>query len=225
MVLRLTRVRHYHLWIPNQYLVHDQSRADRVRRVLSGACQVGCLHVDQSQPSGVWQRIDSLHLGCLGGWAVGRAVYAMTAPELLGLIVAALLLQSAVEIGWSVWQRRAESGDPPDTTPTRVLARSQSAWMSWREFHVVRRSVEDAVHSQCSFYLSPVDGQPLSAFETGQFLTFSLDVAGSTAAATRPVTRCYSLSERPDPAYYRVTIKRVPAPADHPEWTPGRDRD
>jgi ferredoxin-NADP reductase len=29
------------------------------------------------------------------------------------------------------------------------------------------------------------------------------------------------LSDRPDPSYYRVTIKRVPAPADHPEFAPG----
>ena len=35
------------------------------------------------------------------------------------------------------------------------------------------------------------------------------------------ITRCYSLSDRPDREYYRVTIKRVPAPADHPEVGPG----
>ncbi len=42
-----------------------------------------------------------------------------------------------------------------------------------------------------------------------------------TAAATRTITRCYSLSDRPDPAHYRVTIKRVPPPADRPELPPG----
>ena len=33
--------------------------------------------------------------------------------------------------------------------------------------------------------------------------------------------RCYSLSDRPRPDYYRVSIKRVPAPADRPEAPPG----
>jgi len=58
--------------------------------------------------------------------------------------------------------------------------------------------------------------------EPGQFLTFALDVASRPldgVAALQPITRCYSLSDRPDPAYYRVTIKRMPAPA--PEFPPG----
>jgi len=35
------------------------------------------------------------------------------------------------------------------------------------------------------------------------------------------VVRCYSLSERPRPDYYRVSIKRVPPPPDRPEAPPG----
>jgi ferredoxin-NADP reductase len=103
-------------------------------------------------------------------------------------------------------------------------ARSDAAWPGWRAFRVARREFEDPAQSQCSFYLQPVDGQPLPAFKPGQFLTFSLDVPGVDAdgrATTRPVTRCYSLSDRPDPAHYRVTIKRVPAPADRPDLEPG----
>ena len=60
----------------------------------------------------------------------------------------------------------------------------------------------------------------MPAFRPGQFLTFSLDVAAGEPAG-RAITRCYSLSDRPDPAQYRVTIKRVPAPPDHPEFLPG----
>jgi ferredoxin-NADP reductase len=88
----------------------------------------------------------------------------------------------------------------------------------------VQRSLEDAARTQCSFYLRPIDGQPLPAFRPGQFLTFSLELAGSAvdgAEAARTITRCYSLSDGPDPAHYRVTIKRVPAPHDHPEVLPG----
>jgi len=35
------------------------------------------------------------------------------------------------------------------------------------------------------------------------------------------VTRCYSLSDSPNPQYYRVTIKRVPPPPKSPELPPG----
>jgi ferredoxin-NADP reductase len=88
----------------------------------------------------------------------------------------------------------------------------------------VRREFEDAAHTQCSFHLQPVDGSSLVPFQPGQYLTFSLKVAeGAVAGAgdIRSITRCYSLSDRPDPAGYRITIKRVPAPAGRPDVPPG----
>ena len=149
----------------------------------------------------------------------------MTAVELLGLILAALLLQLMVGIGVSVrrWRAAPAAAQPP--SPSAPSARSDSAWAGWREFRVSQRAFEDAAQSQCSFYLQPVDGQPLPAFKPGQFLTFTLDVAPQASGepvAPRAITRCYSLSDRPEPTHYRVTIKRVPAPADHPEFAPGQ---
>ena len=147
----------------------------------------------------------------------------MTAVQLLAWIIAALLLQLAVGIAVVVRRRRLAAPATPipaDATSNRPeLARA-----GWREFRVAQRSFEDAARTQCSFHLQPVDGQPLPAFRPGQFLTFSLEVAagaGGEEPARRAITRCYSLSDRPDPAEYRVTIKRVPAPPDHPEFAPG----
>jgi ferredoxin-NADP reductase len=37
----------------------------------------------------------------------------------------------------------------------------------------------------------------------------------------KTLVRCYSLSDRPRPDRYRISIKRVPAPADRPEAPPG----
>lgn len=143
----------------------------------------------------------------------------MTAAELLGWISAALLLQLAVGIGVVVRRRRASATMTP-ARPAATAGRPDLAWEGWREFKVVQRSLEDAARTQCSFYLQPVDGQPLPAFRPGQFLTFSLNVAGGAESA-RTITRCYSLSDAPEPAHYRVTIKRVPPPHDHPEFLPG----
>ena len=145
----------------------------------------------------------------------------MTAADLLALIAAALLLQLAAGVGWTL--RRHRSGSRP-AAPAATSVKSDAAWAGWREFRVSQRAFEDAAQSQCSFYLEPVDRQPLLAFKPGQFLTFALDVTprpSNGPAATRAITRCYSLSDRPEPAHYRVTIKRVPAPADHPEFAPG----
>jgi ferredoxin-NADP reductase len=149
----------------------------------------------------------------------------MTAAELLALISAALLLQLAAGIGWAYWRHRIAGASALPVTPAVPMpGKPDAAWVGWREFRVARRAFEDAAQSQCSFYLQPVDGQPLPPFKPGQFLTFALDVtprASDGSATTRAITRCYSLSDRPDPAHYRVTIKRVPAPADHPEFAPG----
>ncbi len=146
----------------------------------------------------------------------------MTAAELLGLITAALLLQLTVGVGLSVLRRRSAPVALSAGPSTAAVAKSDTAWAGWRTFRVVQRQYEDAAPSQCSFYLQPVDGQPLPPFKPGQFLTFSLDVESSVGGeASRAITRCYSLSDRPDPAHYRVTIKRVPPPTDRPEIPPG----
>ena len=146
----------------------------------------------------------------------------MTAPQLLAWICAALLLQLVLGIGVAVIRRRFLDATEPASPDQVPLVPSTAAWPGSRDFRVKSRQFEDAAKTQCSFYLEPVDGAPLPDFKPGQFLTFSLQVPqpGSPAQGCT-VTRCYSLSDRPDPAYYRVTIKRVAPPVDRPELPPG----
>ena len=163
----------------------------------------------------------------------------MTAALLLSYITAALLLQLVAGAAFALWRRpstagalaaaRLNGGDASAALPA-------GAWSGWRDFRVVRRAFEDAAQRQCSFYLQPVDGAPLKPFQPGQYLTFTLKVpettvgaagvAGSTGVAggpagARTITRCYSLSDRPDPTGYRITIKRMPPPATQPGLPPG----
>ncbi|MEY2685833.1 MAG: hypothetical protein RL375_31 [Pseudomonadota bacterium] len=150
----------------------------------------------------------------------------MTASQLLAWICAAITLQLVVGGAVALWRRRTQVGTATAATPAAAAAPSApGAWAGWREFKVARRVMEDAARTQCSFHLVPVDGQPLAPFKPGQFLTFSLDVPdGPTsggATPTRRITRCYSLSDAPDPSAYRVTIKRVPAPSDRADVPPG----
>lgn len=146
----------------------------------------------------------------------------MTALQLLAYIAAALSLQLVVGLGLAAKRRRAAS-EPLGTSQATPSSTSAGAWSGWREFRVVRREYEDAAHSQCSFYLRPEDGLPLSPFMPGQYLTFSLNIGGEATrgVSARQVTRCYSLSDRPDTTCYRVTIKRVPPPQGRPDLPPG----
>ena len=94
-------------------------------------------------------------------------------------------------------------------------------WKNDREFRVVRRVDEDEAESICSFYLQPTDGGDLPDYKPGQFLTFNLDIPNPKNGKIEPITRCYSLSDGPNQPYYRVSIKRAPAPKDQPQIPPG----
>ena len=93
--------------------------------------------------------------------------------------------------------------------------KNEFSWSGFRKFEVARKVPEGG--GICSFYLRPHDGKPLPSFNPGQYLTFRLDVPGQA----KPVMRCYSLSDSPNPEYYRVSIKAVPPPRDKPEVPPG----
>lgn len=89
------------------------------------------------------------------------------------------------------------------------------AWSGTRPFQVT--AVVDEAADCKSYYLTPVDGHPLPRFEPGQFLTFSLPVD----PRTKPLVRCYSLSDRPREDYYRVTVKNAHPPAGIVNAPPG----
>ena len=160
----------------------------------------------------------------------------MTVGMLASIIVVLLLLQLAiaalaglyrrkhqhpsVEGRWNISQALSASGESVPSASNGQHAQA-AAWMGFKEFRVSRRVVEDRHGSICSFYLVPVDGQPLPDFKPGQFLTFKLTAQDPDSRQHKTLVRCYSLSDRPRPDYYRVSIKRVPAPTDQPNIPPG----
>jgi len=84
-------------------------------------------------------------------------------------------------------------------------------WNGFRKFQVFKREHESQWIT--SFYLRPVDGEAISKFQAGQYLT--VRVPGQDGITTM---RNYSLSGSPDWDYYRISVKReVPQHADTPE--------
>jgi ferredoxin-NADP reductase/MOSC domain-containing protein YiiM len=84
-----------------------------------------------------------------------------------------------------------------------------------RSLSVTRKEPES--ESITSFYLEAQDGKPLAPFLPGQFLPLKLDIPGQY----KPVLRTYSLSDSPSRDYYRLSIKREPAPPGRPDLYPG----
>lgn len=143
------------------------------------------------------------------------------------LAIAGVVMQAMVAGGRVVarrvrWQRnyvRERAGFVRQATAAAQVARATKAipdWTGWRPFRVA--AVVDETHDVKSFYLEPVDAQPLAPFLPGQYLTFHFSIPGRDT----PLARCYSLSDRPRPDYYRVTIKRVAPPTNRPDLPPGR---
>jgi hypothetical protein len=67
-----------------------------------------------------------------------------------------------------------------------------ASWEGFREFWIQRRKIEDRNRSICSFYLVPIDGQPLPSFRPGQFLTFRLPIEDPVTHQPKTVVRCYT---------------------------------
>ena len=88
-------------------------------------------------------------------------------------------------------------------------------WTGYRKFEVARKEPEAG--GVASFYLVPHNQRPLPPFKPGQYLTFRFDIPGRA----KPLIRCYSVSDAPDPENYRITVKQIPAPPDAPDVPAG----
>jgi ferredoxin-NADP reductase len=75
------------------------------------------------------------------------------------------------------------------------------AWPGFRQVRVARIHKES--ENVTSFILSPIDGQPLPAFQAGQFVVLRLLVDPSRP----PVLRSYSLSDLPVADHFRISVK------------------
>lgn len=161
----------------------------------------------------------------------------MTTGTLALIILGVILAQVAIIMLLTIYRRKREyqelytSKDASSAivpTPSSFVSKhaaetfaSGSTWEGYREFSLQRREFEDNNQCICSFYLVPLDGKPLPVFNPGQFLTFKLLLEDPLTHESKTVIRCYSLSDAPRPDYYRISIKRVPAPASHPDIPPG----
>jgi len=90
-----------------------------------------------------------------------------------------------------------------------LAGRDQASAPDVRNVYVDLEVTRAEPESECitSFYLRRVDGASLAAWEPGMFLPICVDLPGQP----RPVFRTYTISDAPDPDYYRLSIKRDPA--------------
>lgn len=83
-----------------------------------------------------------------------------------------------------------------------ALYRASHGWTDWRDFVVARKEPES--DEITSFYLRPADHQPLPPFSPGQYISVRVNVPELNTLQPRQ----YSLSDQPQPDYYRISVKR-----------------
>ncbi len=155
----------------------------------------------------------------------------MTTGTLALIIFAVIFAQVAIVMLLGLYRRRRQFHDLDEgiqrtenlPQPNATIRSSTEPLSSggFKEFVVQRRQIEDFNNSICSFYLVPTDDKPLATFKPGQFLTFKLQIEDPNTGKLKSVVRCYSLSDAPRANYYRVSIKRIPAPVNQPDVPAG----
>lgn len=91
------------------------------------------------------------------------------------------------------------SGSWEQMDATLAAERERNVYLPYEVF-----KVEPESEIISSFYLRRTDGQPLPAYEPGQFLPIRLMMPDQSD----PVARVYTLSDAPNGEYYRLSIKR-----------------
>ncbi|CAI7617592.1 unnamed protein product [Penicillium glandicola] len=101
----------------------------------------------------------------------------------------------------------------------KQLYEQAEGWTDWRKFKIVNKVKES--EEITSFYLAPVDGKSLPAFQPGQYISVQTYVPSLKHTQARQ----YSLSDQPKSDYYRISVKKElgldpadPGAAAHPGY-------
>ncbi|QDU79087.1 Flavohemoprotein [Polystyrenella longa] len=84
------------------------------------------------------------------------------------------------------------------------LREQPGGWNGYRKFEVARKETESS--EVVSLYLKAADGNPIADYLPGQYLTVRVD---HPTTPTSP--RNYSISDKPNGEYYRISVKRESA--------------
>lgn len=161
------------------------------------------------------RNIDRLEaLGPLAAQIVNKHVALQIQPEHYPIVGACLLrairdvlgpelATDAVIDAWgAAYQQLADILIAAERHVYDTLAAAPGGWRGARQFRVTRKVPES--DEITSFYLEPVDGKPVAAFQPGQYIGLRLTIDGEE------IRRNYSLSAAPNNHSYRISVKREP---------------
>lgn len=190
---------------------HANQKLGRQQGALANAVYAAALHIDQLENIlPVVKQIGHKHRS-LG---VKPEHYPIVGKHLL-LAIKDVLGEAAtdeiIEAWGNAYQVIADAFISVEDEMYKQAENQQGGWADFRPFQVTKKVQESKVIT--SFYLEPEDGQPISSYKPGQYVSVKVDIPGEKNTHIRQ----YSLSIHPGNHYYRISVKREDAMADRPE--------
>ncbi len=121
----------------------------------------------------------------------------------------AILVENAMPIRWDFVSYSPSLDQTGSWEEVEAKVAETRAGNVYRNYTVTRVEPESEVIT--SFYLEPEDGARIACHSAGQFLPIEIQPPG----ATEPVRRTYTISNSPNGAFYRLSIKKEPAALAH----------
>ena len=121
----------------------------------------------------------------------------------------AILVEKAMPIRWDFLSYSPSLDQTGSWEEVQAKIDETRAGNVYRNYTVARVETESDVIT--SFYLEPEDGSRIACHSAGQFLPIEIFPPGSTES----IRRTYTISNSPNGAYYRLSIKKEPAALAH----------
>ena len=116
-----------------------------------------------------------------------------------------LMVENAVPIRWTFGQESPVLRETGSWEEVAEKAAAREQGNVYREYIVTRVEPESA--NITSFYLQPEGGERIPCHIPGQFLPIAISPPGQSET----IKRTYTISNAPNGAYYRLSVKREPA--------------
>ncbi|CAN7737345.1 MULTISPECIES: NO-inducible flavohemoprotein [unclassified Variovorax] len=187
--------------LKNLFNMRHQESGEQ-QRALAGAVLAYATHIDNLPALGpAVARMTHKHASL----NVQPAQYPVVGEHLLAAIKEVLGEAATADIlgAWAeAYQALADILIGAEAALYEEAAARPGGWRGWRNFVVRRKRQESDVIT--SFFLEPEDGQPLSDFKPGQYISAVVDVPRLGLQQVRQ----YSLSDAPNGKSYRISVKR-----------------
>lgn len=190
---------------------HANQKLGRQQGALANAVYAAAVHIDQLENIiPVVKQIGHKHRS-LG---VKAEHYPIVGKHLL-LAIKDVLGDAAtdeiIEAWGKAYQVIADAFISVEAEMYKEAEQQQGGWADFRPFKVSKKVQESKVIT--SFYLEPVNGQAISSFQPGQYVSVKVNIPGEEHTHIRQ----YSLSVAPGNSYYRISVKREDAVEDRPK--------